>query len=98
MASRKSSGKNTNCPASNSSPTEKSKNAVAVRECRERKKEKEKEREKKREHLKDENQRLRTNISAMEAEMSALQNIFETHNEASGGRFSQDAELKQYFK
>ena len=69
-----------------------------MRECRERKKEKEKEREKKMEHLKDDNQRLRTNISAMEAQMSALQNIFEAHNEASGGRFGQDLELKQYFK
>ena len=98
MTSRQHSENKTNCPASNFPQTEKSRNAIAVQQCRDRKKKKEKETEEKIESLKDDNQRLRTNISAMEAEMRSLQNIFEAHDVASGGLFGQDSELKEFFK
>jgi len=84
--------------ASNSRPGEKSKNAIAVKLCRDRKKEQEKERENKIEYFKIDNQKTRTNIAAMEAQYNTLQTIFKAHNVASGGLFGQDPKTKEYFK
>ena len=79
-------------------PLERSKNAIAVKQCRERQKEREKERQNMIGHLKVDNQRMKNNINAMEAQLSSLQNIFQAHNVASGGAFSQDSQMKEFFK
>ena len=84
--------------ASNSGPGEKSKNAIAVKLCRDRKKEVAKERVSKIEYFKKDNQERKTNITAMGAQLGTLNTIFEAHNKASGGLFGQDPKLKEYFK
>ena len=83
-----------NYPAS----AEKSKNAIAVKQCRDRQKEREKERETRIEHLKTDNQAKTNNINAMKAQLSSLQNIFEAHNVACGGSFGRDSQLNEFFK
>lgn len=65
-----------NCPA-NSPTADKSKNAIAVQQWRERKKEEEKKIENGIEHYKADNQRLRNSMNEMEAQMSLLREIFD---------------------